>query len=69
MRSGVNVLDGGEFRDLLHFFAFWRWGDNEGLLDFSVVSLPGDFIIWLASPEAVFLEEIYVWVNWETLRR
>lgn len=30
---------------------------------FSVVSLPGDFMVWLASPEAVFLKGMYAWVN------
>lgn len=30
-----------------------------------LVSLPGHFNVWLASPEAAFLRGKYVWVNWD----
>lgn len=29
------------------------------------VSLPSDFVVWLASPEAAFLKRKYVWANWD----
>lgn len=31
----------------------------------SPVSLPSDFMVWLASPEAKFLNGRYVWANWD----
>ena len=30
-----------------------------------LVSLPADFVVWAASPEAAFLNGKYVWVNWD----
>ena len=30
-----------------------------------VVKLPGDFAVWLASPEADFLNGRYVWAAWD----
>ncbi len=27
--------------------------------------LPGQFLVWLASEEAKFLKNRYVWVNWD----
>jgi hypothetical protein len=27
--------------------------------------LPGHFIVWLASDEAAFLRNKYIWVNWD----
>jgi len=30
-----------------------------------LVSLPADFHVWLASPEASFLNGKYLWVNWD----
>ena len=32
---------------------------------FVLVSLPADFVVWAASPEAEFLKGRYVWVNWD----
>jgi hypothetical protein len=29
------------------------------------VSLPADFMVWLASEEAAFLKGKYVWANWD----
>ena len=29
------------------------------------VSLPGSFHVWLASPEARFLKNKFLWVNWD----
>lgn len=36
-------------------------------VDFAIddVSLPADFTVWLASPEAAFLKGQYVWSNWD----
>jgi len=34
-------------------------------IDVNAVSLPADFILWLASPEAAFLKGRYVWANWD----
>lgn len=30
-----------------------------------VVSLSGDFMVWLASEEAAFMKGGYVWANWD----
>lgn len=30
-----------------------------------IVSLPASFSVWLASPEARFLNRKYLWVNWD----
>ena len=30
-----------------------------------IVALPGQFYVWLASPEARFLKSKFVWVNWD----
>lgn len=30
-----------------------------------VVKLPADFVVWVTSPEAEFLKDRYVWVNWD----
>jgi len=32
---------------------------------FYVVSLPGNFHVWLSSKEASFLRRKFVWVNWD----
>lgn len=29
------------------------------------VELPGQFAVWLASPEAKFLRSKFVWANWD----
>lgn len=29
------------------------------------MDLPGHFYVWLASPEAKFLRNKFVWVNWD----
>lgn len=29
------------------------------------VALPGQFNLWLASPEAEFLKGKFIWVNWD----
>lgn len=29
------------------------------------VELPGHFCVWLASPEAKFLKDKFVWANWD----
>lgn len=31
----------------------------------SPVELPGDFVVWVASPEAKFLKGKFVWCNWD----
>jgi hypothetical protein len=31
----------------------------------STVSLPADFVVWVASEEAAFLKGKYVWANWD----
>jgi len=31
----------------------------------NAVSLPADFMVWLASSEAAFLKGRYVWANWD----
>jgi hypothetical protein len=33
--------------------------------DFSVVSLPANFNVWLASPESRFLKGKFLWSNWD----
>jgi hypothetical protein len=30
-----------------------------------LVSLPANFNVWLASPEATFLKGKYLWANWD----
>ncbi len=35
------------------------------MLTSSIVILPGNFTVWLASKEAAFLKNKYVWVNWD----
>jgi hypothetical protein len=30
-----------------------------------LAKLPGNFVVWLASPEAKFLKGKYTWVNWD----
>jgi hypothetical protein len=32
---------------------------------FSTEKLPGDFAVWLASPEAEFLNGRFVWAQWD----
>jgi hypothetical protein len=40
------------------------WADwNEA--DFDLVSLPANFNVWLASPEAKFLKGKFLWTNWD----
>ncbi|MCJ1283106.1 hypothetical protein MMC26_002433 [Xylographa opegraphella] len=34
-------------------------------IDFDKAELPGEFCVWLASPEAVFLRNKIVWTNWD----
>jgi NAD(P)-dependent dehydrogenase (short-subunit alcohol dehydrogenase family) len=34
-------------------------------LTISTVSLPADFLVWVASEEAAFLKGKYVWANWD----
>lgn len=31
----------------------------------NVVSLPATFTVWLASPEAAFLQGKFLWANWD----
>lgn len=31
----------------------------------NIAALPGDFCVWLASPEAKFLKGKYLWANWD----
>ena len=33
--------------------------------DLDIVSLPASFSVWLASPEAKFLDQKFLWVNWD----
>jgi hypothetical protein len=33
--------------------------------DGDIEKLPGDFSVWLASPEAAFLNGRYVWAAWD----
>lgn len=33
--------------------------------DFYIVSLPATFSVWLASPEARFLKNKFLWSNWD----
>lgn len=35
------------------------------MLTFGLDKLPGHFTVWLASEEAAFLRNKYVWVNWD----
>jgi len=30
-----------------------------------IAKLPGNFCVWLASPEAAFLHGRFVWANWD----
>lgn len=30
-----------------------------------LVSLPASFMVWLASPEAIFLKSKFLWTNWD----
>jgi len=34
-------------------------------VDLFLVSLPGSFHLWLASPEARFLKGKFLWANWD----
>ena len=34
-------------------------------LNDTVAQLPGNFCVWLTSPEAAFLHGRFVWVNWD----
>ena len=35
------------------------------IADHIIVSLPGNFNVWLASPEARFLKGKFLWSNWD----
>lgn len=43
----------------------WKGEGVEVLNERDHVSLPGNFIVWLASPEARFLKGKYLWANWD----
>lgn len=30
-----------------------------------IAQLPADFSVWLASPEAAFLDKRFIWANWD----
>lgn len=34
-------------------------------MNHGIVELPGEFLVWLSSPEALFLKDRFVWVNWD----
>ncbi|KAL2833847.1 hypothetical protein BDW59DRAFT_179494 [Aspergillus cavernicola] len=38
---------------------------NASALPFDKSELPGDFMVWLTSPEAAFLTGRHVWANWD----
>ncbi|TKA79238.1 hypothetical protein B0A55_06273 [Friedmanniomyces simplex] len=38
---------------------------NEDTMPWDDVQLPGQFAVWLASPEAEFLKGRFVWANWD----
>lgn len=40
-------------------------GYDENTLPWDDVQLPGQFAVWLASPEAEFLKGRFVWANWD----
>jgi hypothetical protein len=40
-------------------------GNRSSALTFSVVDLPANFIVWLTSPDAAFLQGKLVWANWD----
>lgn len=44
---------------------FCRLDNHEANFDFSIVSLPASFNVWLASSEASFLKGKYLWTNWD----
>ena len=31
----------------------------------NIAELPAHFLVWLASPEAYFLKDKFIWVNWD----
>ncbi|PWY84977.1 putative NADP(+)-dependent dehydrogenase [Aspergillus heteromorphus CBS 117.55] len=44
---------------------FRKSGGDKERLPMDDVSLPADFMVWLASPEAAFLNGRQVWANWD----
>ncbi|RAL06172.1 SDR family NAD(P)-dependent oxidoreductase [Aspergillus ibericus CBS 121593] len=44
---------------------FRKSGGDKEVLPMDCVDLPADFMVWLASPEAGFLNGRYVWANWD----
>lgn len=51
---------GGVLTDAVRAF-----GMNEESMAWDDVQLPGQFAVWLASKEAVFLKGRFVWANWD----
>ncbi|PYI01927.1 putative NADP(+)-dependent dehydrogenase [Aspergillus sclerotiicarbonarius CBS 121057] len=44
---------------------FGKSGGDKDLLPMDSVNLPADFMVWLTSPEARFLNGRQVWANWD----
>lgn len=39
--------------------------EQQGLVDWDELALPGDFTVWISSPQAKFLDGRFVWANWD----
>jgi len=39
------------------------------MTDQKLADLAGNFVVWVASPEAKFLKGKFVWVNWDAVCR
>ncbi|KAI9878061.1 MAG: hypothetical protein M1830_002040 [Pleopsidium flavum] len=66
IETDMYVKSGGKMHTDDSKPASFRNAMNQMLTCFRVqVSLPGDFAVWAASPEADFLKGRLVWVNWD----
>jgi hypothetical protein len=46
-------------------FSVFHAGRERFLTPWPAAELPGQFYVWLASPEAEFLKGKFVWANWD----
>ena len=50
---------------LFHFHAIRRMDALRKMLTHLTVELPAHFLVWIASDEAAFLRNKFVWANWD----
>lgn len=66
MESGFPGQDDGKFNPSTPLFVREKkYSIGLTLNPSPLVELPGQFHLWLASPEAAFLKGKFVWVNWD----